>query len=106
MVFRQIAIYADFAVFAVAVQPLRPGWPVSFAWAVVVEFVVVVLAGPEAAEAALLPALSPAQPPWAVAGAGLALHYWAVGQRWHLSQVHLGHLRRHPQVRSYCSLAQ
>lgn len=106
MVFRQIAIYADFAVFAVVVQPLRPGWPVSFAWAVVVELVVVVLAGPEAAEAAQLPALSPAQPPWAVAGAGLALHYWAVGQRWHLGQVHLGHLRRHPQVRSYCSLAQ
>jgi len=105
LVFRQIAIYADFAVFAVAVQPLRPGWPVSFASAVVVEFVVVVLAGPEAAEAALLPALWPAQPPWAV-GAGLALHYWAVGQRWHLGQVHLGHLRRHPQVRSYCSLAQ
>ena len=103
MVFRQIAIYADFAVFAVAVQPLRPGWPVSFAWAVV-EFVV--LAGPEAggqAEAAL-PALSPAQPPWAADEAGLALHYWAVG-RWHLGQVHLGHLR-HPQVRSYCSLAQ
>lgn len=104
MVFRQIAIYADFAVFAVAVQPLRPGWPVSFAWAVV-EFVVVVLAGPEAAEAALLPALWPAQPPWAV-GAGLALHYWAVGRRWHLGQVHLGHLLGHPQVRSYCSLAQ
>jgi hypothetical protein len=105
LVFRQIAIYADFAVSAVAVQPLRPGWPVSFAWAVV-EFVVVVLApGPEAAEAALLPALWPAQPPWAV-GAGLALHYWAVGQRWHLGQVHLGHLLGHPQVRSYCSLAQ
>lgn len=102
MVFRQIAIYADFAVFAVVVQPLRPGWPVSFAWAVVVEFVVV-LAGPEAAGQAALLSLSPAQPLWA-AGAGLALHYWAVG-RWHLGQVHLGHLR-HPQVRSYCSLAQ
>jgi len=101
LVFRQIAIYADFAVSAVAVQPLRPGWPVSFAWAVVVEFVVV-LAGHEAAGAALL-SLSPAQPPWD-AGAGLALHYGAVG-RWHLDQVHLGHLR-HPQVRSYCSLAQ
>jgi len=96
LVFRQIAIYAGFAVSAVAVQPLRPGWPVSFAWAVVVEFVVV-LAGPEAAGAAQLP-LSPAQPPWAAEG-GLALHYWAVGG-WHL-----GHLR-HPQVRSYCSLAQ
>ena len=104
MVFRLIAIYADFAVFAVAVQPLRPGWPVSFAWAVAVEFVVV-LAGPEAAEAAL-PALWPAQPPWAVAEAGLALHYWAVGRRWHLGQVHLGRLLGHPQVRSYCSLAQ
>jgi hypothetical protein len=79
LVFRQIAIYADFAVFAVVAQPLRPGWPVSFAWAVVVEFVVVVLAGPEAVGAALAEAalpLSPAQPQWA----GYALHYWAVGR--------------------------
>jgi len=96
LVFRQIAFYADFAVSAVAVQPLRPGWPVSFAWAVVVVEFVVVLAGPEAGLAGDALPLLPAQPQWA----GLALHYWAVG-----GQVHLGHLR-HPQVRSYCSLAQ
>ncbi len=73
----------------------------SALWAVVVEFVVV-LAGPEAVGAGLVgAALWPAQPQWA----GLALHYyWAVGW-WHLGQVHLGHLW-HPQVRSYCSLAQ